>query len=877
MSNKQAISSVLRTLLVGGIFIVPFITVFVFNELYFPFITGKAFAFRILTELLFALWIILALYDAEYRPKFSWIVVLFVGFLISIGISDVFAVDKIKAFFSNFERMEGYITLVHLFMYFIVLGTVLKTERMWRWFFHTWIGVGIFLSLYGIEQILSEFEAHLSGERIDATLGNATYLAVVMIFMIFFVLYYGVRERDQIKALLSSLGIGSGLFVGYTILVYSNTVSTIQRQLGGGPIPDQYAPDFFLGEAHMTLFTMCLVVMGISAYLFATHDSYSENIRIWFHTSGYTLLGILFTFIMFNTRTRGAILGLLGGLSLTMLLIALFARARPRLQRIMAGLALVGMIIGGLFVGMVVTNTTGTTQDVPVIREAYNMVQDIPGLNRVANIDLGGKTVRSRFFVWGMASQGFAERPLFGWGQGNFHHVFNKHYDPRMFDQEPWFDRAHNVFFDWLIAGGLVGGSLYFGLIFIALGYIWYDPDRGIFQRMRTSTARIMRSLIMFETGKELPTRFAVLDSSILSGLIAAYFFHNLFVFDNLVSYLLFFGVLAFIYSVTADETKVLGGTEDVDPRFITVVASIVAVIAVSSVYVVNIRPIYANANLLDAVLETNRGNYEVGKQKYIDALALSTMGDFEIRAGLGNSAEEYIRNENVPEEVKNDIFVFAMMEFEKQIAETPESVRTYVVYGNLLTGAGHLDRAYNQYQKALELSPTRQAILFQLANIHFLKEENQEALDILKTAFLLEPRYEDARAFYAYSAILVGDEAALLEAMTHEGELTENAMALNERIINAYIQTEDWDRVVELMVLRVGELEDQVLVQEKFKQHVKLVSSYTRLAGVYVHLGQQTKALELLKGAQEKLPENAEEFVTISEQIKSGSFSVIE
>ena len=39
------------------------------GDLFFPFITGKNFFFRIVVEILFALWAAAAIFDKKYRPR----------------------------------------------------------------------------------------------------------------------------------------------------------------------------------------------------------------------------------------------------------------------------------------------------------------------------------------------------------------------------------------------------------------------------------------------------------------------------------------------------------------------------------------------------------------------------------------------------------------------------------------------------------------------------------------------------------------------------------------------------------------------------------------------------------------------------------------
>ena len=55
----------------------------------------------------------------------------------------------------------------------------------------------------------------------------------------------------------------------------------------------------------------------------------------------------------------------------------------------------------------------------------------------------------------------FKERPIFGWGPENFSIALEKHYLPQF---EVWYDRAHNVFFDYLTQTGILGLLSYLGI-----------------------------------------------------------------------------------------------------------------------------------------------------------------------------------------------------------------------------------------------------------------------------------------------------------------------------------------------------------------------------------------------------------------------------
>ena len=127
----------LKVVVYGGLFAVPFLTLYVANDYFFPYITGKNFDFRIIVELVFAAWVVLALADARYRPKFSWVMATFGILLVVMFFANLFGEHPHSSFWSNFERMDGYVTLVHVFLYALVLSSVLTTKKLWGYYLHT--------------------------------------------------------------------------------------------------------------------------------------------------------------------------------------------------------------------------------------------------------------------------------------------------------------------------------------------------------------------------------------------------------------------------------------------------------------------------------------------------------------------------------------------------------------------------------------------------------------------------------------------------------------------------------------------------------------------------------------------------------------------
>ncbi|RYU94441.1 O-antigen ligase family protein [Emticicia agri] len=79
-------------------------------------------------------------------------------------------------------------------------------------------------------------------------------------------------------------------------------------------------------------------------------------------------------------------------------------------------------------------------------------------------------SLSARFLVWGIAAKGFMEHWVLGWGQENFNYVYARFFNPNLAAEGIWYDRSHNVFLDWFVSAGLLGGLAY---IFIWISAIY--------------------------------------------------------------------------------------------------------------------------------------------------------------------------------------------------------------------------------------------------------------------------------------------------------------------------------------------------------------------------------------------------------------------
>ncbi|OGD67248.1 hypothetical protein A2442_00550 [Candidatus Campbellbacteria bacterium RIFOXYC2_FULL_35_25] len=721
--NSKEIENILRYIIYGAIFLVPFIPFIVFNNTFFPFITGKAFTFRILVEIMVGLWAILALLNAKYRPKNSLVLVLSAVFVAVIGLADIVGVNPLKSIWSNFERMEGWVTLLHLFGFFVVTSSLMKKE-IWYRFFNVSIGASILMSFYGFMQLAGKFEIHQGSTRLDATFGNSSYLAIYMLIHIFLTLFLLLKVKKQ-------------SFVKWI----------------------------------------------------------------------YGLVIILQVITLYNTATRGALLGLVGGLFVTALFVAIFEKEKIILKRICLGGLAGTILLIGLFLGF----------------KESNFVQNSPVLKRFADISLQETTTKSRFMVWNMAWEGFKEKPLLGWGQENFNYVFNKNYNPRMFNQEQWFDRTHNVFFDWLIAGGILGLLSYLALFWVIIYYLIKDKNSD----------------------------FSVADKAVIIGLLVGYFIHNFFVFDNLISFIFFFAILGFIHSLNGKEKTESLKIKDTT-NFVLVPA--VIIVALFSIYFFNAKPILANTNLLQSII-----NHPEGLSKNIElfqkALSYDTFANQEIREQLTQSLKSVMTSDQSDDATKQKVFDFVYGEMTKQIEADPENTRLEVIMGDFLASSGSYEEALVHLEKALESSPNKQSILLAIGTIHLVQKDYEKALSVLKTAFELDTSFSEIRLAYASTAVYAGEDQLVEDLLVPEYGST---LVADDRLLKAYYETGQSKKVIDILELYV----------EKNPEDTQTKMS---LSAAYLEAGQRTKSIEVLQGIIETNPEFKEQGEYYISEIKAG------
>ncbi len=700
---------ILKTVVVGGLFLVLFLPLYVENDFFFPFITGKNFAFRIIVEVVFAAWVLLALLDVRYRPKFSWLLPTFAALLIVMFFANLFGQYPTKSFWSNFERMDGYVTLVHVFLFTFVLGSVLTTKKLWSYFLHTSVVVALLVALYGLGQQSGVFTG--GRDRVDSRLGNAAYMAVYMLFNIFFVAFLTLRSKVT---------------------------------------------------AHRVL---------------------------------YVVVGAILAYTLLQTGTRGTFLGFVGGSATAIAYIALFGKKVPQLRK---------YAVGGLFALTVLVLVFMGIRDTDYISQGP--------LKRIASIDLQ-RDLAVRTTIWGMAWEGVQERPLLGWGQGNFNYVFNEKYRPELYAQEQWFDRVHNIVFDWLIAGGFLGLIAYFSIMAALLYYLLIQP---VFQK------------------KESP--FSVLERAVLLGLVVGYLMHNLVVFDNIISYIFYGTLLALVHSRVAKPIPAVQAFQ-IQPQMVTqFVAPIVIIITGFTVYFVNVPGIKAAGDMIDALTApTVKGRL----QEFHNALATNSFGRQEVVEQLAQQAMNIARNPNLPPDERQLIVQRAELELLKLADEKPGDARIHNFIASFYRSIGAVDKAREQAAIAVSLSPNKPSLIMEQGIVELQANRPEEALSYLKKAFELEERNTQARVLYA---AVLAQNGELEKAKELIGDKYKEQFAMSDYALSVIEATNDLPYLAELFEVRIVQ-------QPSNAQH------RASLAFIYYQLGDTQRAIEVLEQAAEDIP----------------------
>lgn len=700
--------TIARWAAIGALFLIPFLSLYVAQGQYFPFITGKNFGFRILVEIAFAGWLVFAACDPKYRPRFSWTLVWYGALVAWMAVANAMAVNPHKAFWSNYERMDGWVTLAHLLALLVVMAGVLGAEKLWRKWWLAFVAGNGLVCAYGLAQLAGLAQIHQGGVRIDGTLGNAEYFAGYLLFAIAITLWQAFETRGRERAWLRY-----GLFA----------------------------------------------------------------------------LSILQVAMLFATGTRGTLIGFVAAAAFGSALWVLEAGKQGRKVAVSV-LAVIVLLVGGLFV----------LRDAPVVTQSQN-------LERLASVFDLKSALGTRLTIWDMAVAGIKERPLVGWGQEGFNYVFNTYYHPSLYGQEPWFDRAHDLFLDWAIAGG-IPALLLFLLALAAAAWALYRAPVSRFERIFLLSA------------------------------LAGYCVQGLVVFDNLFTYVPFVAILAVAHTASSRPVRLFERARAVnDGRLDTVIGPAALVAGALLIWFVNVPSVFAGTNLIKGLTPSYAAEDRL--QYFKDAVANDGLAHQEIAEQLLTFASQAANDPSLTLATRQAVVDFAGEQMNAELARAPQDARLHLQYALFYRSIQAYDEAQQESAVARTLSPYKQTTILEQGIEAFQQKQYDAAKEYFTQAYELDTGYTEPVSYLAAAEIVSGDTAAgkaLLQQVF--GTTTVN----HPMLILAYYQVKDWDDLIDIVRLKAEEKGD--------------AATAFQLAAAYSEAGRRQEAIAQVRATMAAHPE---------------------
>ncbi len=715
------------------IFVIPFLPLYVSYSMPFPFITGKNFAFRILVEIAAVLWLGLTVLNKEYRLRNSTMLLLVMAFTFIVGLADLLGVNPYKSLWSGYERMEGYLTILHLGLYFIIVKSILRTGKDWIFFLNIFVLVSVLVNSNVLLQKFGYIGDVDGGFRHGGTIGNPAFLAAYLLLTIFLSMILMVKAK-----------------VNWLKSVYSATI-------------------------------------------------------------GLDLL------LIYYSATRGVILAVIVGM-ISFSLFYVFGKSNHMRERLFKKIAI--SVLGGIIILSILFFALRDT----------TLINQNKTLSRIAAISTSDPTVQFRLIAWEIAWEGIKERPILGWGQENFLNVYTKYYNPKLYGLETWGDRAHNIVLDWLINAGFLGLLFYISIYGILFFNLWSAHRSKLISQAETVT---------------------------IATAIIVYFFQNLFIFDTINTYIIFFTLLAYVDSFSEEDNVRLAAPGRLKIKSLSVIALALIIFSFAA-YFINYKPI--RESLLVKKISVSFPKYKSFSRALDDfkkALSYKTFGDEVVRFKMALISNEILKLEILNKEGALKFVQATAIEMEKQVAANPDNFKYLILLIELfndiaLHEPSFIKKAEAYIKEGLRLSPGNQQVYFTLADNFVLKKEYENAFLAVKKAVVLEPRNDKSQLKLALAAILTSKGKVLkgvLEDIKKIRAAKDSDIAAGKKSVFT---------VSELLNLALlsAEIKNFTLALEFYKEIIAIspenAEYHFEIAKIYLALGDKANAVKEAKKAAE-------------------------
>ncbi len=570
--------------------------------------------------------------------------------------------------------------------------------------FWTPLAVGLILffaslivsTFVGVDWYLSFWDNH------ERMLGTFTVLHYGIFFFLCRYLFDSWTEWRRVFGVLLGVGIVT-VFIG-----------VIQKM----------APDFFYNSgAGRVISTLGnpIYLGGLGLFMLFTGLLFFFREKLWWRW--YFLAGAFFGLVgVVISGTRGSFMGVLAGGLVAGMLYLILAKDNKKVR----------MIIGASLLGLVVLG------GLAFVFRSTSFIANIPLVGPAVNISTSEGTAKTRLMAWGVALEGFRNKPIFGWGPNNYYYVFNQFYNPDFLKfgfAETWFDNAHGVVFNTLATQGVVGLIFHLGLYGCAVFCLY---------RVYHNDHNQLRWIV-----------FGV-------GFLVGHFVHNFFVFENITSYLYFFLFLAFVDSAGRLSEKNVEDNKNIT-RVSWGMLAIPVVIALIAILYSDINVALANSNAyyMRGYLLTERADTALVRYRQAQKWhsPYGTEIDWDFASGILDDLPRLFTKNATTSRQFYDLADQGMKNF---VNRHPLDVRAYLGYTDLLRGGVALfdlpaqDEVNKLFAKARALSPRRQQVDYSEVSFMAGTGEVKEVIEQAKK--LVEAYPYSAEGYYHWARFLFHD-----------------------------------------------------------------------------------------------------------------------
>jgi len=523
---------------------------------------------------------------------------------------------------------------------------------------------------------------------------------------------------------------------------------------------------------------------------------------------------ILNLVVLFLTGNRSAIIGLVTGL-IVLTLYSLFKK--EFIYSIIAGIVIISL--GS------VTAVFLKTQNNPIWL-------NVPGISRFASHSTY-LNLTHRTFAWEIAWKAFKEKPVLGWGWGNFDVAFWQYHDPEQQEARInyfyWsgYNKPFNVPLEYLVSGGIFGLLSYLAIFVTA----FYNLIK-----IRNPAAPLLISIF------------------------TAYFVNNLAIFDTIATYPLFFGLLAFVKEPDTDTDKIVPGGDfqelgkESKIRLGVILGSAI-LISLLSIYTINGRLAYASGEYYLAKQEIDKNeDFEASLPHWQKAMKKFSPYLHQIQYDYAQETRQAFERG-----VEYDDWLSVHLEILSKLRTLtflhPNNFEFIIELANAYNSfsrigdSSYLEEADKALQKAQELSPHNIEVNFTLAKNKILKGDGEKALIQLKEARKLHPGLSDPQILLAILYYRAGDKQQSIIELNKALARGVFPLYAEENIIFGDLNADIGDYET------AAEFYKTALVRPFFEStKVKTLNTKLKLGLAYRLIGQQKEAEEIFKELGEEL-----------------------